>query len=239
VSVYPISNPAWSAPVVRSVKFQTGILAGVNGVEQRWMLSTGVESWSLPYPRLPISQRDTLLSVFETSKGSYDQTLSLSFNGTNYTGLYFDSDTLDFTESDPNTSAGTVKLSTVVRAADAGVFPTDFPSLGTGAPMQRPYVHGRGFDTSSVRTEGGRYAYARRAASLRTWTAGGSSLKDAEALAIWNMCLLACGQWRAFGFTDPDSLVRYANCRLGSDSVDWHILGPDQNSIAVTIQELA
>ena len=168
-----------------------------------------------------------------------DQTLSLMYGGTNYTGLYFDGDSLSFTESDPNLSVGTVKLSTVVRAADVGTMPADFPTLSTGARTQRPYTHGRGFDTASVRTEGGRYAYARRAASLRTWTAGGSALTDAEAAAIWNMFLLACGQWRSFGWTDPDSLLRFPNCRLGSDQIELRILGPNQNSVTMTIQELA
>ena len=238
MSNYPTSNPAWGSPVVRTLKFQTGIGQGVNGTEQRWMLTTGVESWSLPYPHLSAAQRDTLLSLFESSKGAYDQTISLTFGGTVYAGLYFDGDALEFTETDPNVFAGTVKLSTVVRTADVGTLPADFPVLGTGARMQRPYTHGRNFDTASVRTEGGRYAYPRRSASLRTWTAGGSALTDSDAAAIWSMFKLACGQWRAFGFTDPDSSIRYANCRFGSDSLDWRILGPNQNSIQPTIQQL-
>ena len=134
------------------------------------MASTGVESWSLPYPRLSLAQRDSLYTLFEASKGSYDQTISLTFVGVTYTGLYFDADSLEFTETDPNLFAGTVKLCTVVRAADTGTMPADFPVLGTGARMQRPYTHGRNFDTASVRTEGGRFAYPRRAASLRTWS---------------------------------------------------------------------
>jgi hypothetical protein len=239
MSVYPTSNPAWSAPVVRSLKFQTGVGQGVNGTEQRWMLSTGVESWSLPYPHLSVAQRDTLLSLFESSRGAYDQTISLTFAGTVYAGLFFDGDSLEFTETDANVVAGTVKLSTAVRAADTGALPADFPVLGTGARMQRPYTHGKTFDTSAVRTEGGRYAYPRRAASLRTWTAGGGALTDAEAAAIWSMFKLACGQWRSFGFTDPDSSTRYASCRFAADSIDWRILGPNQNAVVVTIQQLA
>lgn len=235
---YPTSNPAWACPVVRSLKFQTGIAQGVNGTEQRWMLTTGVESWNLPYPHLSVAQRDTLLTLFEASKGAYAQTLTLSFAGTDYTGLYFDGDSLAFTETDPNVCAGAVKLSTVVRLADAGTLAADFPVLGTGARMQRPYSHTRTFDTAAVRTEGGRYAYPRRAASLRTWTAGGGALTDEEAAAIWSMFKLAGGQWQSFGFTDPDSATRYANCRFASDSLDWRILGPNQNSIQATIQQL-
>ena len=238
MATYPVSNPAWAVPVVRSLKFQTGIAQGVNGTEQRWMLTTGAESWSLSYPHLSVAQRNTLLTLFESSKGAYAQTVNLTFGGTNYTGLYFDGDSLAFTETDPNVCAGTVKLSTVVRAADTGTLLADFPALGTGAPMQRPYAYTRTFDTAAVRTEGGRYAYPRRSASLRTWTAGGPAITDAEAAAIWSMFKLAGGQWRSFGFTDPDSTTRYANCRFGSDSLDWRILGPNQNSIQATIQQL-
>ncbi len=238
MSTYPTSNPAWAVPVVRSLKFSTGIGQGVNGTEQRWMLSTGVESWLLPYPHLTLAQRDTILAMFESSKGGYDQTISLVFLGTTYTGIYFDGDSLDFTETEPNVFAGTVKLTTVARAADAGSFPADFPTLATGARTQRPYKYSRVFNTGAVRTEGSRYAYANRTASLRTWSAGGSVLTDADAGAIWSMFKLACGQWRAFGFTDPDSSTRYANCRFGSDSLDWHILGANQNSIQPAIQQL-
>jgi hypothetical protein len=74
---------------------------------------------------------------------------------------------------------------------------------------------------------------------LRTWTAGGGALTDAEAAAIWSMFKLACGQWRSFGFTDPDSSTRYASCRFAADSIDWRILGPNQNAVVVTIQQLA
>lgn len=238
MSTYPTTNPAWGSPVVRSLKFSTGIGLGINGTEQRWMLSTGVESWSLSYNHLSVAQRDTILSLYESSKGAFDQTVSLVFSGTTYSGLYFDGDSLAFTETDPLNFTGTVKLSTVVRAADTGSFPSDFPTLGTGARVQRPYTRGKTFDTDAVRTEGGRFAYARRTASLQTWTAGGTILTDAEAAAIYSMFKLACGQWRSFGFTDPDSSTHFTNCRFGSDQMDWTISGPNQNSIQVTIQQL-
>lgn len=235
---YPTSNPAWQTPVLHSLKFSTGIATGINDTEQRWMLSTGVESWSLSYSHLTVAERDTILALYEACQGAYAQTVNLYFNGANYTGLYFDGDALSFTETDPNLFAGTVKLSTVVRAADSGSLLSDFPVLSSGARMQRPYTRGKTFDTASVRTEGSRYAYARRTASLQTWTAGGAMITDAEAAAIWSMFQLACGQWRSFGFTDPDSGIRYPNCRFASDSLDWRILAPNQNSVQPTIQQL-
>lgn len=240
MSTYPTSNPAWGYPVVRSLKFDTRIALGTNGTEQRSMFSTGVESWSLPYSLISLTQRDTLLSLFESSQGAYSQAISLTFKGTTYTGLYFDGDVLEFTETDAarNRFGGTVKLSTVVRVADTGTMPTDFPLLATGARMQKPYTHGKTFDTASVRTEGGRYAYARRAASLRTWTAGGSAIGDTEAQAIWDMFRRACGSWRQFAFTEPDARVRVTKCRFAADSLDWRMVGPGQNSIAATIQEI-
>jgi hypothetical protein len=185
-----------------------------------------------------LAQRDTLLALFETCKGSYNQTLSLSFLGTNYTGLYFDSDAMEFSEPAIGVITGSVKLATVVRLADTGTFPSDFPMLSSGARVQRPYTHSRNFDTVSVRTEGGRFAYARQAAGLRTWSAGGPSISTTEATAIWDMFRRAAGQWRSFQFTDPDSLTAYPHCRFGSDSLDWRMNGPNDNAITVTIQEL-
>lgn len=235
---YPTSPP-WSCPITRTLTFKTGILQGVNGTEQRWMQTSGVESFTLSYGMLTVAQRDTLLTQFETSKGSFDQTLSLDFDdGNTYTGLHFDSDTLQFTEDKPNQFSGVVKLTTVARITDNGTLPSDFPALSTGAATQRPYTKGKTFDTASVRTETNRYAYARRTASLRTWSVGGIALTSTEAQAIWDMFRYAGGMWRSFGFTDPDSATRYANCRFGSDTLTWTILGPNQNSITTTIKQL-
>ena len=238
MSAYP-TTPPWRNPVIRSLSFSTAILAGVNGTEQRWMRSTGVESWTLPYTRLTVAKRDILFAAFEAAKGAYDQTISLQFDADhNYTGLYFDADSLSFTEDSPTVFSGTVKLCTVVRTADSGTLPTDFPLLSTGAPSQRPYTKSSDFDTVSVRTEGGRFAYPRRSSALHTWTVGGAAITTTEAQAIWDMFRLAGGMLQAFAYTDADSTTRYTKCRFGADSIEWRMLGPNQNSIVTTVKEL-
>jgi len=236
---YPTSNPAWKTPVTRSLKFDTGIMQGTNGVEQRWMRDLGVETWSLPYPLITLAQRNTLFAAFEAAKGAYDQTISLAFDGTTYTGLYFDGDTLPFTESRPTMYSGTVKLTTTVRPVDSGTLPTDFPNLSTGAVTQLPYTKSSGFDTVSVRTDGGRFAYPKRNTALHSWTAGGTVLTKAEAQAVWDCFRLAGGMLKSIAFTDPDSITRYSNCRFLSDSITWTIIAPGQHSITCAIQELA
>jgi hypothetical protein len=234
---YP-TDPAWATPIVVSLEFQTTIATGKNGTEQRWALHPGKQSWVLPYGMLTLAQRDTLLSFFETCKGAYDQTISLTINGATFTGCYLDGDAMSFTESKPTQFEGSVTIRQVSRTRDVGSVPTDFPALSTGAKLQLPYTHSKTFNTVSVKTEGSRFAYPNRSTTLRTWTVGGSVLTDAEAQAIWDCFRYARGRWATFGFTDPDSATRYANCRFGADKLDWHILGAGVNSLQTTIQEL-
>ena len=237
MSTYP-TTPAWVTPIVRTLKFSTGIHQSTDGHEQRWQDTTGVESFSLPYAFLSVSDRDTLLSFFESSKGAYDQTISLAYDGTHtFTGLYFDGDELLFTEDRPTLFSGVVKLTTVVRAPDTGSLPT-FPALSTTAFAQRPYTKGSNFDTAGVRVDGARYAYARRTTALHTWTVGGSALTSTEAQAIYDMFRLAGGQFKSFAITDPESSVVASNCRFASDVIEWRILGPNQNQITSTVREL-
>src|SRR5436190_57492 len=115
MSAYPTS-PAWNVPVTRTLTFNTSIFTGDDGTEQRSMIHAGRASWLLSYNRLTLAQRDVLMAAFQTAKGSFDQTLTLSFLGTTYTGVYFDSDELSFVENEPTVYSGSVKLCQVQRA---------------------------------------------------------------------------------------------------------------------------
>lgn len=235
---YPTSSPAWNTPVTLTLEFGTQIIRGQDGAEQRWMTHAGRASWTLPYNHITLAERDALLAVFESAKGSFDQTVSLTFLGTTYTGLYFDTDELEFTEATNKTWTGVVKLCTVVRTAETTAVPSDFPTLSTGAKLQLPYRYSRRFDTVAMQTEGGRVAYANQGYSARKWSVGGTVLTDAEASAIWNCFSYAQGMYRSFGFTDPDSAARYATCRFGSDKLEWRVLGAGQNAIQTTVQQV-
>jgi len=233
---YPTA-PAWSYPLVRMLEFETRIGTGENGAEQRWPLHTGRESWTLTYPHLTLTERDILLAFFEASKGAYDQTFDFVFGGVTYSGCHFDADKFSVVERDPLRWSASVTIRQVLRTADTGSLPADFPVLASGARMQRPYLHERTFDTVAVRTEGGRFVWYRRASGLRIWSAGGPSLSDADALAIWDMFRLARGRWASFHFTDPDSLTEYMSCRFAEDKIEWKYLEPGVNEVEVQIAQ--
>lgn len=236
MSAYP-SSPVWSYPVTRTLEFQTGIAVGQNGAEQRWMLHAGQESWTLTYPRLKLSERDSLLAFFDTCKGSFDQTWDFVFAGTTYTGCYFDADKFSAVESAPGMWAATVTIRQVLRAPDAGTLASDFPALSSGARAQFPFTHDHGFDTVSVKTEGGRFAWYQRATSLGMWSVGGPALLDSEAQVIWDFFKLARGRYASFAFTDPDSGTRVTNCRFAADRIEWRYNDARQNSIQAQVQQ--
>ncbi len=224
-------------PVTRTLTFSTSIFTGDDGTEQRSMIHAGRASWVLSYNRLSLTERDTLLTAHSTAKGSFDQTLTLSFLGTTYTRVYFDSDELSFVEQEPTVYSGSVKLCQVLRAPDTGSLPANFPALANGCPTQRPYTHSRAFDNILVITEGGRYARYKRATPLRQWSAGGSVLGITDATAIWDFFRRARGRFRSFGFTDPDSGDSYT-VRFASDTLDLRYVDAGHHSVNVTLQEI-
>jgi hypothetical protein len=237
MSAWPTS-PAFRFPVTRTIEFQTGIASGRDGTEQRWMRTTGIESWSLNYSRLSLAERDALISAYEAAKGSFDSTLSFTFAGTTYTGCYLDSDSLSFSQANPKQWSTTVKLKQAYRSPDAGSLGSDFPTLTGGATAQFPFTHSRTFDTDAVVTEGGRYSSYNRATPQKSWAIGGPSLTDADALAIWNYFLLARGKYAQFAYTDVDSATRYTNCRFAVDSLEWRYIAPRVNSIQASVVAL-
>lgn len=238
MATYPAS-PAWSYPLTRTLEFETRIGRGEDSTEQRWPLHTGRESWTLAYPRLTLAERDILLAAFEAAKGSYDATLDFVFGGTTFTGCHFDPDKFSVVERNPLSWSASVTIRQVIRAADTGALPADFPALSSGALMQWPYMHDRAFDTVAVRTEGWRFAWYRRGTSLRVWSAGGAVLTDADALAIWDMFRRARGRWATFHFTDPDSLTEYTSCRFAEDKLEWRYIEPRVNAVEAQIAQFA
>jgi hypothetical protein len=238
MAAYPTS-PAFGYPLARVLEFKTEIATGEDGTEQRWALSTGEERWTLNYPRLTLAQRDTLISAFDAAKGSFDQTLTFDFDGATFTDVHFDSDRFSAVESSLGRWTVSVTLRQVVRGADTGELPADFPVLLTGARVQLPYTAERSFDNVIARTEGGRFGWYKRATPLRTWSAGGSVIDGNEAQAIFDQFRLAAGRLKSFGFTDPDSGTRYPNCRFASDTLEWRYLSKSVNEIRCQIQQFA
>lgn len=237
MAAYP-TTPSWSYPVVRSAEFQTLIATGKDGTEQRSMQQKGRQSFTFTYPRLTLSERDTLLMAFDAAKGSFDSTLTLSFLGDTYSNLHFDLDKFTSVERVQKQYTVTVKLSQAVGSVAAGALGADFPTLASGARVQLPYTHEHGFDVEAVQTEGARYTYYNRASAMRLWSAGGPSLDDSEAQAIWDFFLLARGRYGKFRFTDPDSGTAYSNCRFASDVIEWRYLSPRVNALDVQIQQV-
>jgi hypothetical protein len=229
------SSPAFRYPVVRRREFDTAIIDADDGTEQRWMRHQGRDSWDLTYPRLTLAERDTLITFWESAHGSADL-FDFVFDGVTYTNCYFDGDKFSAPQTSQKWRSVSLRICQVTRLADSGAMPAAFPVLSTGARVQLPYTHDRTFDTVAMQTEGGRYTRSRRGV-LRSWTAGGTALTDAEAAAIWDLFGLAQGMYRQFSFTDPDSGVVHT-CRFASDVIELRLIAPGHNSLTVGIQEI-
>ena len=240
MSAYPAtlaSGRTWSSPLVRSLEFETRIMAGANGTEQRWPIHAGRESWQLTYTGIPSADVSTLAAFFDSMKGSFDGTFDFVFQTVTYPGCFLDVDQFSAVEKSGGKWDIALTVRQAKRAPDAGSLGSDFPALSTGAATQLPYTVGREFSTVSVQTEGGRFAWYNRGTVVQSWSAGGTSLTDAEADAIWSYFALARGRYAAFAFTDPESLVRYPSCRFAADTLERHYLSRNQNSIEAQIRQ--
>ncbi len=235
MAAYPVSVPFNS--VTRSLEFETRIVVGENGVEQRWPITSGEQRWVLTYNRLTLAQRDTILTAFDDAKGSFDHTLTFAFLGTTYSDIHFEEDKISPVEQAPGKWALTVALRQYKRAADTGTMPTEFPTLSTGARVQLPFTHEHEFLNVTCSTEGGRHRWNRKAAAIRRWSAGGTVLSDAEADAIWELFSLAGGRWKMFGFTDPDNDTWY-DSRFAEDKIERKYVSPGVNAVEVLIQQV-
>lgn len=213
MAAYP-SAPAFNS-ITRTLEFSTKIVTGENGVEQRWPQTRGVESWTLGYTNKTLTERDAILSFFDSSKGSFAQDTSFTFDGTTYTGCYIDADSLICTENTPMRWSFSVTIRQVQRAADTGTFLDTF----NVAAVQLPYTHEHRFLNVIGRTEGGRYGWNKRATPCRYWAIGGDVLTDTEADVIWDQFRLAAGRWKTFRFADPDSHTTYNTCRFVDDTL--------------------
>ena len=115
-----------------------------------------------------------------------------------------------------------------------------FPTLAAGETTHRPWSYRRDFLTSKVEIPTGkRYAYYHRADPLMRWVVGGDSLSDADLATLRTFFLARGGNYEAFEFTDPETETLYSTCRFEGAEFKEKAIGPNENSVHLTIVEIA
>ena len=115
-----------------------------------------------------------------------------------------------------------------------------FPTLTAGERTHRPWFYRRDFLTSKVNIPTGkRYAFHHRATPLMRWVVGGDSLSDADLATLRTFFLARAGNYEAFSFTDPETASVYSTCRFEEAEFKEKHIAPNENSIHLTIVEIA
>lgn len=88
-------------PVIRSSGFLTGITKFCSDKEQRWVKRASLTSLVLTYERINPTDLATIFTFFNTQKGAFDKTWSITFDGISYSYMVFVHDDFSPVESSP------------------------------------------------------------------------------------------------------------------------------------------
>jgi hypothetical protein len=97
-------------PLTRSKTYKTAVLRFMNGSEQRWRSVGALVPFQLEYQHLNGYDLGLLREFFRSTKGAFDSSWSLTFNGTTYNNLAFDQDDFTPTETREGVFSITLKI---------------------------------------------------------------------------------------------------------------------------------
>lgn len=68
--------------------------------EQRWKRCAGTKAFRLRFSQINWSEANQILTFFDSVKGGFDSTWSITINGTTYNNMVFDGDTYELKETE-------------------------------------------------------------------------------------------------------------------------------------------
>lgn len=101
MSTFPTPFAGVSAlyPVTQAKRFPVAILKWDNLTETRYRQSAGISSFVLELAQVTKAEKDLIVDFFETCKGSFDATWSITLGADTYDHMAFAEDKLTATES--------------------------------------------------------------------------------------------------------------------------------------------
>lgn len=85
-------------PVTRTHTRQTRVFKFLDDKEQRYRDRVRLERFELVFEHLGLADRDTIISFFDSTKGSFDATWEISLAGVTYKSCVFEDDELKWSE---------------------------------------------------------------------------------------------------------------------------------------------
>ena len=96
----PFNGVSALYPVTRDNRYRVQILKFDDGTEQRYRQSEGVARFTLSMSEITKTEKDSIVSFFNTCKGSFDATWDIVLGGTTYGYMAFADDAIKPTENE-------------------------------------------------------------------------------------------------------------------------------------------
>lgn len=97
-------------PATRIRSASTKVLSFADDTEQRWKQRAPLARFTLTYRRLKQADMITLRNFFDSMKGEYDSTFSITLDGTTYNNCAFDQDEFTYVEKSEKLYDVTLKI---------------------------------------------------------------------------------------------------------------------------------
>lgn len=237
-------------PVTRRVEFLTDVAIAIDSTEQRSKTRPPLTRFVFPYTRLSSSDMGTIRTFFESQKGSFDSTWSVTLGSTTYSNLALEDDSFEAVEAaqTQTTYAFTLKARQVKNPGyTCGSPGAAFPTLANGLRTQLPYSQIRRFSVmkSVSPTTGLQYAFTWFGASLTGFPSGALHgwqlsfpvLSDADLSTLETHFRNQWGRWSSFTFRDPETGTDYPKCRYDQDVFEVTHQQPNVNSLTLRVME--
>jgi hypothetical protein len=227
-------------PVTQTLTAPVDVVEFLDGTEQRWRDGEFLQAFELTFPDVPIAELADLRTFWLTVKGACDSGWTFAFQGTSYADMALEADDLTEVES-AYAEKITVSIKmrqTAVHGPYTGAPPAAYPALYGTVVAQRPFTtRPRWQTTRNDLASGARYAWAEWGAVKAAWTMEHPCLMAAELAARLAFFVAVGGRYRGFSFTDPNTGVTHAHCRLDADALAVKWLGAGQCAVTVAITE--
>jgi len=181
-----------------------------------------------------------LRDFWDTVKGAYDSTWTLTFDGTAYTNCVFEADDIVFRREGLSQRWNvSLKVRQCVQSMTPPAAPTVYPTINGGVVTQYPYQFARRWNTTRNRMDSGRQvAWAEWSAPRRVWALNYPNITSDEAMDLLDCFVGARGAWGTFSFTDVDA-TEYATCRFGMETFNLRYIARTQYAVSgVVIEEI-
>ena len=198
--------------------------------------------FEIPWRLLTAAERSTLDTFFQSVRGRSlgDIDFVDPWDAVHYT-CRMETDELDLEEESAARWSSTIRLIEVASFKALKPAVPAFPAFASGAVTTFPYRMNRFYRTVVERQEDDtekRFEDFAVASGIQRWSVGGSALEDTDAANLLNAWEGNAGPYRAMSFTEPETHTAYPTVHFTEVECIHELVGPCQNAITLTLEEL-